>query len=594
MNEKFKNLFVDGRKHPFGYLKKHPVILTALIILALSAVTFCEQNYISESSIFFAFALLSVASFGVSLIAACCGLKRWYSVILFFFLLISSYLFLYYLRQAPRKAGYIYIVAIAALAVVFIVLLLTKQLTVERVIILLFLAGVMLRFTYVLYTSPSTRQHDVYKFGDSGHSGYIRYLYENGHLPDFDVTEKDQFYHPPLHHIIAAVWWNILSAFGVADKYAQSSIQTLTLFYSSVSLIISYKLLKEFKIHGAALIAVFAVLAFHPTFVIFSASINNDILSVTFMLLAVLYSVKWYRSRSFKDIMIIAAAVGLGMMTKLSAYMVAFGIAFLFLFAFIKDIKNFKKYLIQFAAFAVLCVPLALWWEIRNAILYDVPIAYVQRLSNTSWQYVGDVPVLTRLFDFSKLFNAPVFDQWTNRGDKLYNEYNPMISLLKTSVFGEYINDFGAFSAITAAAGTLFWSNLIIAFLSVVALGYTIFSAIRFKAFKNGTVDIGYASIIITGALMLIFYYVFCFTYPHHCTENIRYVSPLIVLGCVFIGRTLCDVKDGLLCGEPPIPDKEPKRTNKAVTIPLYVATICLITVFCVSSSTMFLQMAIA
>ena len=35
---------------------------------------------------------------------------------------------------------------------------------------------------------------------------------------------------------------------------------------------------------------------------------------------------------------------------------------------------------------------------------------------------------------------------------------------------------------------------------------------------------------------MLLNYYVFCFSYPHHCTENIRYVSPLIVYGLLFIG----------------------------------------------------------
>ena len=596
MKEKFTALFVDGRKDPFEYLKKHPVILTFLFVLALSSVTFCEQNYISAGNRFFMLVLFAVAALAVSVYAACVyGLKREYAIVLFFLLTVFSVLFLNYLTQANRKAGYIFIVSLCVLASVFIVLLVTKKLTFESAVVLLFIAGVILRFTYVLYTSVTTRQHDVGNFaGTSGHAWYIKYLYLNGKIPDFDVTEVDQFYHPPLHHVIAALWWKTLSSFGVEDAYAQSSLQTLTLFYSSVCMIISYRLLREFKVQRHALVIAFAIIAFHPTFVIFSASINNDILSVTFMLLAVLYSVKWYKSRKLSHIMVVSVAVGLGMMTKLSAYMVAFGIGLLFLIAMIGDKANIKKYILQYVAFLVVCVPLALWWETRNYIAFGVPPAYVQRLSDDSWQYVGNVPALKRLFDFSKLFEAPVFDQWTNRGGKVYNEYNPMISLLKTSCFGEYINDFGAFSAITVAATALFWSNFTLALLSVAALCYTLVKAIVRKQFSNKTVNAPYLSIAVTNALMIIFYYLFCFSYPHHCTENIRYISPVIVFGTLFIGRTLCDLSEGSVGG---VKENElliQSRSERIVRISAYAATIFFTVVFCFSSALMFLQMAIA
>ena len=598
MTDKVKTLFFDDRKSPVVFLKKHPVLITFVAVVLLSAVTFCEQNYISPGNMFFMLAGFVVISFAVSaLLYAYYGVKNIYCLIFFLFSCAMSYLFLKYLYGAERKAGYIYIVGIVGLLSVFLYLTLRKKMTAERFVILLFIAGVLIRFMYVLYTSRYTRQHDVGNFDAfSGHAGYIHYIYENGHLPDFDVSTVDQFYHPPLHHIICALWWKMLASIGIADAYAQSSIQTLTLFYSSVSLILSYKIFRQFDLKGAALVAAFAVMAFHPTFIIFAGSINNDILSVTFMLLAVLYSIKWYKSRKFGDIMVIALAVGLGMMTKTSAYMVAFGIGLLFFVAMIKDKANFKKYLVQFICFAVVCVPLALWWNIKNSVLYDLPIAYVQRQgAGAQWQYVGDKSFVERVFDFSKLFEAPVFDQWTNRGGKVYNEYNPMISLLKTSVFGEYIHDY-SYPSITFAANVLFWSNLVLAVLGAACLVYAAIKMIMRKEW-----DHSYLSLMITFVLMMMFYYTFCFAYPHHCTENIRYVSPVILLGTLFIGRTLTDLKDERT--SPPVLAEEGEQGEtvapvaakqpKWLTVCTY-ALCALVIIFCLSSSTMFLQIALA
>ena len=303
-------------------------------------------------------------------------------------------------------------------------------------------------------------------------------------------------------------------------------------------MILSYKIFRRLSIQGAGLIVAFTIVAFHPTFVIFSASINNDILSVTFILLSILCSLKWYKSRKLIDILAVAAAIGLGMSTKTSTYMVAFGIGFLFAYAFFKDKENRKKYFLQFGLFLALCVPLSLWWEIRNSVLYGSPFLYVPLLgSGGSWQYVGNVSAVERIFDFSKLFSSPVFDQWINRGDKLYNEYNPMISLLKTSLFGEYIND-TSFPTITTPAKILFWNNNILVLLSVAAMLFAIGKLIYDKK-----MDELFVSIVAANVVMVVSYYIFCFSYPHHCSENIRYVSPVIVFGAAFIGKALGDVK---------------------------------------------------
>ena len=594
-SEKVDSLFFDGRKNPLQYLKKHPVLITLAAVIIFSAVSFCEQNYISAGNIYFMLAgFVAVWLFVSVVLSVYYGLKNVYAVIFFFFACAMSYLFLKYLFAADRKAGFGYIVGISFLLLTFLYLSIRRKLTANSIIILLFIAGFLLRCCYVLYTSVYTRQHDVGSFNDYyGHAGYVHYLFEYGHLPDFDVSTVDQFYHPPLHHIICAIWWKMLSTIGIMDAYSQSALQTLTLFYSSVCMILSYRIFRELQLKGAGIVAAFAIIAFHPTFVIFAGSINNDILSVLFMLLAVLYSIRWYRSRKFFDVMIIAVAVGLGMMTKTSAYMVAFGIAFLFLFAMIRDKKNFKKYLIQFICFAVVCVPLALWWNIKNSIQYNLPLAYVQRQGEGSrWQYVGDHGFFERLFDFSKLFEAPVFDQWTNRAGKVYNEYNPMISLLKTSMFGEYIHDY-SYPTITFAANVLFWSNLVLVLVAAACLVYAVVRTIKRKDY-----DVSYISLMITYVLMVFFYYIFCFAYPHHCTENIRYVSPVIVFGALFIGRTLTDLKGDR---EPKVIAKEGgteslvKVERSGAWLKYFGFALCaVIFIFCLSSSTMFLQIALA
>lgn len=402
---------------------------------------------------------------------------------------------------------------------------------------LLFFVGLALRLQYILYTGCTERQHDVEVFGCGfGHSGYIEYLYNEFKLPDFDVREVWQFYHPPLHHLISAVFLKLCNLFCINYNLSLECLQVLTFFYSALCMLITYRILEELRVKGKALIFAFSIVVFHPTFIIFAGSINNDILSITFQLGAILYTIRWIKEKSVLNIIAIALCIGLGMMTKLSAWMVAPAVAAVFLISLIKDVKEKRRslsfYLKQYSVFAVICIPLGLWWSVRNYLLHSVPPNYIPFLEYDNPQYIGDVPVINRLFDFGAHQFKSVFDMW----GKPYFEYNPTIGLLKTAMFGESIND-TAYPIITGFGTILFWIGAILAVLGFFSMCCYFISR---KCKKNLT-DMLMVSVYVVNFVM---YYYFCITFPFTCTQNIRYATPLILIGIVYIGKIFAHQKE--------------------------------------------------
>ncbi len=425
-------------------------------------------------------------------------------------------------------------VGLGIITAVFIYLGIKNKLTTRNLILLIMAAGFLIRLCYVMSVPMVTMQHDVAKISaGNGHIGYVEYLFKNKALPDFDVRTVYQFYHPPLHHIIAAVWVGIQMLMKIEYGHAFENIQLLTLFYSTLCMILSYKIFRQLKLNGIALVAATAVVALCPTFYIMAGSINNDILSITFMLGAVLNTIYWYKHRKMKHIVYIALCIGLGMMTKLSAWMVAPPVAFIFIYAFIKnmldkDNRDVKKYITQFAVFLAICAPLGLWWSFRNYISHGVPFGYVLELSNTSKQYVGDIPVWQRLFDFSLYQFNDVSDQFTIYGAP-YNEFNPIVGLFKTSMFDEGVA-VRNFPNISGFNNMLFWSAVVLGIVGFVAMIF---------AFCKKSKQLDMPMKVFTGILygvIFISYYIFCIKFAHVCTQNIRYAVPLIVLGAYFIG----------------------------------------------------------
>lgn len=218
-----------------------------------------------------------------------------------------------------------------------------KRVTDEIKLKIMLAAGILLRLYYVVATPViQTRQYDLGSAvpGEgifTGHLGYIFYLFTYRGLPDFDPREVYQFFHPPLHHTLSALWMGLVSLFTDRQETLVEWLQVLPLLYSILILFVAVQICKEFGLSGKSRNLVMAVVIFHPSLIFMAGSINNDGLSLLFQFLVIWMALKWYRERSYKHIFFIALSISFGMLTKLSVGMFAVPVAFLFLYVLITE-----------------------------------------------------------------------------------------------------------------------------------------------------------------------------------------------------------------------------------------------------------------
>ncbi len=436
----------------------------------------------------------------------------------------------------------------------------TKQMTAKRGVILLLAAGFLLRLCYVLYTTVGTRQHDVWSFsgGDFSlftnqrHAQYIEYIATYLKLPSVDPTNVglSQLYHPPFHHLLAGLWLKLNTLLGIDYPAACENIQLLTLFYSCAIMVISYRTLRLLGCKKLSLFVPLTLVVFHPTFILMSGSVNNDLLSVTLALYALYATLRWAKSPTLKHILPIALGVGLSMMTKLSGGMVAPAIGLVFLWKWWEAIKqqdgSGKKLFFQFVAFGVVCVPLALWWQVKNLIVFGVPLTYVPALSQNSGQFVGDYTPFQRLWEIPKESLQEIFVVWKNQGIQAdYNEYNLLLALLKSSVFGEYTLFDSASQTGIHTLGILFSKLLFYVNCGLVACSLWAGGALLLQKRHHRSPVIWMLALV--WVVLLLSYVHFCFGYPQTCTQNFRYAVPTLMAGCGFLGVWLKDTKNKIL-----------------------------------------------
>ena len=415
---------------------------------------------------------------------------------------------------------YVMIAGVIASGIVTVAVSKVKGFKWEYVMYSIIAIGFIMRIGYMLYTPATVRSHDlgwVSPEKGHGHAAYVLLLYKYHQLPTSNVM---QFYQPPLYYIISGItiaWTNI---FLRAVEYEQlfEAAKIVSCFASCASVIICAKLCRELGLSKKAACVATGIIAVFPNCYLLAGRVNNDSLVVFFMMVIVLYTIKWYREQSWFHTIILALGFGLGMMTKISCGILAFFTGPIMLYVWVKKIKEknglsvFKK----LVGFGAISFPLGLWYAVRNYVLFQQPLNYVMKISEEEEIYKGYVPLLERFFQFpvSKLLN-PVFNQ-------PQKDYNVNIYVLKGGVFGEFSYNV----PLWIAKGLLLASTAVV-FISLFAMVYLVF-----KSKKEAMMRFAIPGLwLVVYGSFLYFYY----QYPYGCSMDFRYIVPTAFTGALSI-----------------------------------------------------------
>lgn len=400
---------------------------------------------------------------------------------------------------------------------------------------MMILLGVLLRFSYILLSGLYERQHDAgaytgmgTEFVNPGHIGYIEYLYKFHKLPDLNPYELFAYYHPPLHHILSFLWLQLNILFGVAENLAFENLQVLTLLYSCLCMVVTYRILKVLNCKGGGLYIGLAFMVFHPATVIMAGSVNNDMLTILFMCLTILGSLQWIREKNLKNLIKLALYIGLGMITKLNSAVLAIPLAIVFLMHFISVIRGknrseILKWIKNYCIFGVVVAPIGLSWITRNLIRFGekpgVPVP-----GETSPMYTATYSLWSRL-------GIPSLADW-----RIEFPFHPIsagacnntwVIMLHTSLFAEeYPTDLSDILLVLCQI------TFVLAIVFSIATAVLLIVVLLKK--QTGLED---RVFLLTGyVIMLISFAAFVVIYPYTCSSDFRYVAICLVYIAIALG----------------------------------------------------------
>ncbi len=419
---------------------------------------------------------------------------------------------------------YLYIVIAVFAAITVLSLIIYKKKGKSAFLVFGALSAFFLRLDYILYTPHWIRQHDVIGFGAyEGQAAYIEWFLKEKRLPDFDPVTRWGFFQPPLHHILSAVFIGIQTAFGKNYNAACENVQYLTFFYSLCILFFAYLVYKEAGLEGNSLIIAFTLSAFHPGFILLSGSVNNDCLCELFMVMSLYFAVRWHRKSTYLRIIPVALCIGLSMFTKLSGSLVAFPVAFLFIEKWIRGKKEgFFTYLKQYILFALICVPPALFYPVRNLIRFGTPLTYTPPVGEPVYEH----SLLSRIFDIRS--STPFVNLISN--GNAYDEFNIPLAILKTSLFGE-----SDLSVNEARMIPFAWAALVLgAILALTAVFATVCVTVKAVRKKENAVETAFW--FISWLVPVIFILNLSINTPFFSSQDFRYIQYVIVIESLFLG----------------------------------------------------------
>lgn len=395
-----------------------------------------------------------------------------------------------------------------------------KRNTIKYICYVIMLVGFATRLIYAGRISYSYSTHDIGYLStpakqEFGHLAYIQYLYENHSFAPFCYG---QFYHPPLFYIVGAL---VAALFRVKDNYvpAFETLQMLNMIASCLGTYFAFKIVERVCKEKFYLIAATLFLTFCPEFYIVGGELNNDCFCLLFQIMAVYFVMVWLDKPTTFNIIKLALCIDAAVLSKLSGLTIAAAIGACFIVRWIKQRKEWKKYLKQYIVFGSVCIPIGLSWSIYRYITLKIPFTYVMRLGNNIPQYIGDkVSVWDRLkFPYNMNLNYPYIDVdnpvfhcniWTQMFYTMNFDENLILATTNSTSFFFY--------------RLLFYSSVILYLILVVVLIIVMFK-------KAYTVEhkllFGFNYLVLMVAFVR-----FALDYAHVCTMNSRYIVLTLIL----------------------------------------------------------------
>ena len=455
-----------------------------------------------------------------------CKAKAFFYIYINFFICIMIVYFLYN------------IISLIHLIMISIILFLAVNLVILKVLKLYsskigiyFVMGIIfvVQLGYILYTPFFSRQHDGRSFIDyqyGGHFGYMGYIFYNNSLPSSSPRDYWCFFNPPFFYVVSVLFIKLQNSIGIEIYSCLENLQILSLLYTAIFNIYVYNILKEMKIKKSICYLI-SFIGLSPAMVIMSGSLNNDILSIMLSTMAIFYTIRWYNEDTLKNLIKIALCISFAMMTKISSAIIAVSIAVVFLYKTIKNKSKLKKYIFNFFVFALIALPIGLWFPIKNLILYEIPVTYVQSVDEDNEANISRYSYVNRLFN---IFQKESFKDKNVIMSGEYLDNNIYITTIKSFLVDEKI-DYEESNILKIVINLEFVFAIIISFLYLINLIYVIMD---YKKINNNWI----LYFLLLSTLEIILYIKFCFDFPFVFTMNFRYIVPTLISFGVITGIT--------------------------------------------------------
>lgn len=390
----------------------------------------------------------------------------------------------------------------------------------DKVLIIIFFLGIIIRVFYLSYTPYDTRTHDVV----GGHLDYIKYLIEHKAVPS--STDCWECFQPPTYYVVSSVIYWLAESAGANNPYFY--LQLLSLFFFLIFLFFGIKIISALNIERNTTRIATLLIVFWPSGIIHSVRIGNDALLYLFYAIGFYCLIKWTQKENKKWFYLSLLFGVLSILAKSNGFILMFVILTAFIYKWITNQKQdnnfsyFKNSLFFFIIFLIgssmaLYIPL-INYKKNNSDRKDFIIGNIHALNGAL--KVNNKPINYLWFDAKTFVKKPFMNPWSDEtGRQYYWNY-----LLKSSLFGEF-SDFGKNKNIGEIAQII---NLFFIFIIV-------YSAIMlFLLFKNKKtlpeknkkiLPIIFISIIIPLLILAITR----IKHPFSAQADFRYIFPTII-----------------------------------------------------------------